>query len=51
MIADGVLQLDGTLQAVNGEYKVNLEICTTEQVKLLHAIYHLKQDAEAHVLD
>ena len=51
MIADGVLQLDGNLQAVNGEYKVNLESCMTEQVESLHATDHHKHDAGAHVLD
>ena len=51
MITDGVLQLDGNLQAVNGEYKVNLESCMTEQVESLHATHHHKHDAGAHVLD
>ena len=51
MIADGVLQLDGNLQAVNGKYKVNLESCMTEQVESVPATYHHKQDAGAHVLD
>ena len=51
MIADGVLQLDGNLQPVNGEYKVNLESCMTEQVESLHATHHHKHDAGAHVLD
>ena len=51
IIADGVLQLDGNLQAVNGEYKVNLESCMTEQVESLHATHHHKHDAGAHVLD
>ena len=51
MIADGVLQLDGNLQAVNGEYKVNLESCMTEQVESLHATHHFKHDTGAHVLD
>ena len=51
VIADGVLQLDGNLQAVNGVYKVNLESCMTEQVELLHARHDLKHVARAHVLD
>ena len=51
MIADGVLQLDGNLRTVNGEYKVNLKSCMTEQVESLHATHHFKRDAGAHVLD
>ena len=51
MIADGVLQLNSNLQTVNGEYKVNLESCMTEQVESVPATYHHKQDAGAHVLD
>ena len=51
MIADSVLQLDSNLQVVNGEYKVNLESCMTEQVESLHATHHLKHDAGAYALD
>ena len=51
MVADGVLQLDSNVKALNKDYRVNLESCMTGQVESLHATHHLKHEAGAHVLD
>ena len=51
MIANSVLQLDGNLQAVNGEYK--LESCMTEQLSRIASCNTPPQTwcRQAHILD
>ena len=51
MLSDGVKKLNTNIQLVNGDFCGDLKSCMTGQVESLHATYHHKHEAGAHVID